>query len=245
MDQDAEVQEPLVGQRQQRLKDLSKDVRMGFVRKVYGILCAQLLLTVAIATPLALSSKQFVKSNSWILYVTLGAMLACMCVMICASNTLRKFPYNYVFLFIFTCVMSVMVGFTSAMYTWQSVLLAAGAAVLVFVLLTGYAWFTTTDFTGYGPYLFAGMMVLFAFGFIISIMSFCGVQIEWMIMLYNVLGVLLFCFYIVFDTQCILGEWKGHKVQFGVDDYAFAALNLYLDIINLFLYLLSLFGERR
>jgi len=58
-------------------------------------------------------------------------------------------------------------------------------------------------------------------------------------------GVLLFTFYIVFDTQLLIGEYGGHKVQFGIDDYVFAALNLYLDIINLFLHILSLFGERR
>ena len=37
----------------------------------------------------------------------------------------------------------------------------------------------------------------------------------------------------------------GKKVQISPDDYVFAALNLYLDVINLFLYLLRLFGDRR
>ncbi len=37
----------------------------------------------------------------------------------------------------------------------------------------------------------------------------------------------------------------GKKVQISPDDYVFAALNLYLDIVNLFLYLLRLFGDRR
>jgi len=48
-------------------------------------------------------------------------------------------------------------------------------------------------------------------------------------------GALLFSFYIVYDTQKMLGSYGGHKVQFSVDDYCFAALNLYLDVINLFL----------
>jgi len=37
---------------------------------------------------------------------------------------------------------------------------------------------------------------------------------------------------------------KHQKVQFGVDDYVFAALNIYLDIINLFISLLQLMGSR-
>ena len=37
----------------------------------------------------------------------------------------------------------------------------------------------------------------------------------------------------------------GKKVQISPDDYVFAAMNLYLDVINLFLRLLKLFGKRR
>lgn len=227
------------------LKDMAIELRLGFVRKVYGILCAQLLLTTAIAIPLAMQSVKWVSGHVWIMYASLGGMVACMCAMACCSSVMRTYPQNYIFLFIFTGIMSCVVGFTSAMYTWQSVLLAAGATILIFLLLTCYAFFTTTDFTGYGPYLFAGMCVLMVFGLIIAVMSMCGITIIWMTMLYDILGVILFSFYIVFDTQCMLGDWGGHKIQFSLDDYTFAALNLYLDIVNMFLFILQLFGRSR
>lgn len=54
----------------------------------------------------------------------------------------------------------------------------------------------------------------------------------------------VFAFYIVYDTQLMLGSWGGHKVEFSVDDYVFAAINLYLDLINLFQYILELIGTR-
>merc|ERR1719464_2608381 len=127
--------------------------------------------------------------------------------------------------------MGVSVGFTSAMYTWQSVVLAAGITVGIFFALTVYAWTTTTDFTGFGPYLFVTITSLCMFGFALSIMG------------YNLVGVILFSFFIVYDTQLIVGG--SHKVQFGIDDYCFAALNIYLDIINLFLEILSLLGDRK
>merc|ERR1719478_1378011 len=98
-------------------------------------------------------------------------MIACMCVMACCSTALRKYPQNYIFLFVMTSVMSVMVGFVSAMYTWQSVVLAAGATMLVFLLLTCYAWFTSSDFTGYGPYLYAALCVLCVFGLILMVLQ--------------------------------------------------------------------------
>jgi len=36
-----------------------------------------------------------------------------------------------------------------------------------------------------------------------------------------------------------------HKYQFTVDDYVFAALAIYLDIVNMLIQLLSAFGQRK
>lgn len=47
--------------------------------------------------------------------------------------------------------------------------------------------------------------------------------------------------YMVFDTQLILGG-KNRKYQVSPEEYVFAALNLYLDIVTLFLLLLQLIG---
>jgi FtsH-binding integral membrane protein len=228
----------------QYMKAASLEVRMGFVRKVYGILVAQLLLTVVIAGPLS-QMQQFVLRNTWLMPVSMVVTFGTICAMSCCGNITRTFPTNYIFLFVFTAFEAVMVGFISAQYTAQSVVLAAGVTTLVFLGMTVFAWKTKKDFTGLGPYLFAGLVVFAAFGLLLSILSICGVNIDGALMVYDVIGVLIFTFYIVFDTQRILGEHGGHKVQFGVDDYVFAALTLYLDIINLFLYLLQLFGDRR
>lgn len=232
-------------QAQQFVKSATIEVRLGFVRKVYGILVSQLILTVAIAGPLS-QMQTFVQDNYWLLPASCAVTLVTICAMACCKNLTRTYPTNYIFLFIFTLFEAVTVGFVSAMYSPESVLLAAGMTAFVFFALTVYACKTKKDFTGYGPYLFAALLVLCGFGFLISILSMCsGVNIQWALMAYDLIGVLLFSFYIVYDTQLILGEYGGHKVQFGIDDYVFAALNLYLDIINLFMFLLELFGSRR
>jgi len=49
--------------------------------------------------------------------------------------------------------------------------------------------------------------------------------------------------YLVFDTQLMLGG--KHKYALSPEEYIFAALNLYLDIINMFLYILSIVGRAR
>mmetsp|Transcript_68865 Transcript_68865/g.165296 ORF Transcript_68865/g.165296 Transcript_68865/m.165296 type:complete len:240 (+) Transcript_68865:99-818(+) len=226
-------------------KNIAVEIRLAFVRKVYAILTCQLLLTAAIAAPIAAAGPAWVQGHQWFMWVGLAIYLVCSCAAICCRQTMRTFPWNYTILGVLTIGMSIMVGFISAMYTWQSVVLAAGVTSLIFLCLTIFAWKTSTDFTGFGPYLFAFAMTLLVFGLVISILSMCGIRVEWMIIAYDVLGVLLFSCYIVFDTQMILGEWGGHKMQFLIDDYCMAALQLYLDIINLFLLLLELFGRRR
>jgi len=229
--------------RQELVKNAEAEVRMGFVRKVYGILSVQLLLTTAIAVPFQFMSKQQVTAAQPLLIISAVVLIATMCAMMCCAHALRTFPSNYIFLGVLTGAMGVLVGFSSAMYTWQSVVLAAGITVFIFLCMTVYAWNTKTDFTGFGPYLMGAMFTMMGFGFVLSILSICGVYVKWLTMLYDFLSVLLFTFYIVFDTQMIIGG--SHKVQFSIDDYCFAALNLYLDIINLFLHLLSLLGDRK
>merc|ERR1712176_655477 len=129
---------------------------------------------------------------------------------------------------------AVLVGFASATYTWQSVMLCAGLTAGIFAGLTIYAFTAKADFTGSGPMLFGALLVLGAL----------GVPIAWGIMLYDLVGVLVFVGYIVHDTQLIIGgEHKAH--QFTVDDYVFAALNIYLDLMRLFLHVLRLLGRKR
>jgi len=230
----------------QMVKDSTTEVRKGFIRKVYSILTVQLLLTVAVAAPLTtMVSQAWLMANAWLLYLSVAMTLVTMCAMACCKNMTRRFPTNYLLLFVFTAFEGVCVGFISAQYTWQSVVLAMGMTTVIFLCMTVFAWKSSTDFTGFGPYLFGALVVLMVFGLFISILSLCGVRVYWAYMAYNLIGVIIFTFYIVYDTQLIIGEWGGHKYQFGIDDYVFAALNLYLDIINLFLYLLSLFGDRR
>mmetsp|Transcript_91905 Transcript_91905/g.297398 ORF Transcript_91905/g.297398 Transcript_91905/m.297398 type:complete len:265 (-) Transcript_91905:114-908(-) len=219
-------------------------IRRGFVRKVYSILGGQLLLTAAIAAPFS-RQLHFVRANPSLFFLAFAITLITTCAMVCCQSITRTFPQNYIILFLFTAAEGVMIGFVCASYTGESLALAVGVTALIFLGMTAYAWNTKTDFTGFGPYLFAALLALTTLSFVLFILSLCGVSFPWLVMLYDLCGVLLFTFYIVFDTQLIIGEWGGHGLQFSVDDYVFAAMNLYLDIIQLFLHILRLFGERR
>ena len=60
---------------------------------------------------------------------------------------------------------------------------------------------------------------------------------------YGSAGALVFSLYIVYDTQLMMGG--KHKYSLSPEEYVFASLNLYLDIINLFLYILMIVGAAR
>mmetsp|Transcript_3897 Transcript_3897/g.8946 ORF Transcript_3897/g.8946 Transcript_3897/m.8946 type:complete len:269 (-) Transcript_3897:151-957(-) len=218
-------------------------IRMGFVRKVYAILSVQLVITALIATPFALFCDKFwVKEHIVFFYLALAGSVAAVCAISCCQQAARTFPTNYALLFTFTVFESIVVGFVISMYTLPSILLALAATSVTFFSLTVYACTTKSDFTGMGPYLYAGLLALMGFGFVISMVSmFAGVP-SWMTTIQALFGVLLFSFYIVYDTQLIMGGNSKHS--YDIDDYVFAALNLYLDIINLFLYMLELMGSR-
>jgi len=216
------------------------NVRAGFIRKVYGLLTVQLVLTVVIAYPIQSLGPVWVQMNYHLcqiaMFTSLGLVLGVSC---CCEQLARKVPYNYAFLFLVTACESVLVGFISAMYTTESVMLAVALTAGIFFCLTAYAFTTKTDFTGMGPYMYAALCGLMLTSFVC--MFFPSPMMQKVI---GGAGAIIFSMYIVYDTQLICGG-KHKKHQFGVDDYVFAALNIYLDIINLFIYLLSIFGDRR
>merc|ERR1712186_222422 len=61
-------------------------------------------------------------------------------------------------------------------------------------------------------------------------------------LVYASIGCIIFSLYIIYDTQLMVGG--SHKYSLSPEEYVFAALNLYLDIINLFLYILQIIGNR-
>jgi len=228
------------------LHQAQSEIRRGFVFKVYSLLVAMLAITTSVAVPM-----QFMITPAWMMenvmvynLLIFGSLFITIAMSCCCMGALRVFPTNYIFMLVFSVLYGIIVGSIAVRYTLASVALAAGVTCLIVLGLTFYACFTKTDFTGMGPFLFAALWGLI-------MMSFASMALSWIFpgmystlqTVYAGLGAILFSFYIVFDTQKILGG--SHKVQFNIDDYAFAAISLYLDIINLFIYILSLLGDRK
>jgi FtsH-binding integral membrane protein len=143
----------------------------------------------------------------------------------------KTVPMNYVFLGIFTFCSGWIVSI-STIHVKPVIVLEAAVLTLAMVFsITLYAMTTDTDFTVFGPLLWIFGMVFGVAGIVLSLFGFTKG------LLWSTIGVILFSFYLLYDTQLILGG-DNKSVQYDEDSYILAAVNLYLDIINIFLYIL-------
>ena len=222
------------------VENIAKSLRLGFVRKVFGILAVQLAVTFGIICLFVFSPEvnTYVRSRngSWLYWTSIFVFIASLLALACARNLARTVPYNYVALGVVTLSMSVMLGVVSSFYNSNAVMIAFAMAVGITIALSLFACQTRVDVTGWGFYLFAALIVLIFFGIFAAIFYNQVVTVVWCS-----LALLLFSFYVVYDVQLMLGK---HKFSIGLDEYVFAALNLYLDVANIFLILLSLGGGR-
>jgi len=161
-----------------------------------------------------------------------------MIAMACCEGVRRKTPLNFIFLFLFTVAESFLLGMVAGQYEAYEVLMAVGITAAVALGLALFALQTKYDFTMCGGVLVACLVVFIVFG-IIAI-CFPGKVIG---LVYASLGAVLFSVYLVYDTQLMLGG--NHKYSISPEEYIFAALNLYLDIINIFMYILTIIGLSR
>lgn len=119
----------------------------------------------------------------------------------------------------------------------KTVMIAAILTAVIVFALTLYACTTKTDFTYCGGILF--MLCLGLVG--ASILSiFWSNRILDIAITYG--GALLFGLYLIYDTQLIVGK---HSHKLSIDDYVLGAMMLYIDIIQLFIYILRILGSSR
>lgn len=219
-----------------------KKIRQGFIRKVYSLICLQLFITFGfcLLTNLQTNTNQFMKSEMGqaLYWISVVGLIMIMGTMLCCQDGLRKFPSNYIYLSIFTICLSYQLGMVTAFYNTQILIQAIGITGIITIILTIYACQTACDFTDKGGYLISFLLGIILIGSInIFVMNSVLENI------YAGLGAIIFSCFIVYDTQLIIGG-KHYKYSYSIDDYVFAAISIYLDIINLFIYILQLFSNK-
>lgn len=147
------------------------------------------------------------------------------------------------FFYVFAAAMGVSISWIFVVFTAYSITQVFLITAIAFAGLSLYGYTTQRDISGWGSFLIMGVI-----GLIVAMVVNIFLQSPAIMFAVSILGVLIFAGLTAYDTQNIKNtylqhahhgdtEWLGKAAIMG-------ALNLYLDFINMFMFLLQLLGSR-
>lgn len=220
-------------------EQIHQKIRLGFIRKVYGILLFQLLITTILIyfSLNSLTLQIFMATNPIMIYLCIAGVICTEIPIICCPSVVHTVPLNYALLLIFTLCESYLLASTTIYYEPISVFICSGITLGIVIGLTIYAIFTKTDVTMCGG-LLVSLSVIFC---ILTIIGIFYTSLFYQTLV-NGCGIFLFSIYLIYDTQLVIGRKKEFISS---DEYIIGAMMIYIDIVNLFIKILMLFGKKR
>ncbi|NOC43967.1 Bax inhibitor-1/YccA family protein [Ruegeria sp. HKCCD7559] len=232
------------------------------MNKVYGTMSVGMLITFAAAWAIAglatttdpsaaaaqLSESKYLTSFGYSLFasplrwVIMFAPLLFVFGFSAGINRMSASAAQLVF-YTFAAVMGVSISWIFLVFTGESIIQVFLITAIAFAGLSLYGYTTKKDLSAMGTFLIMGVI-----GLIVASIVNIFIASSAMAFAISVLGVLIFAGLTAYDTQNIKNtylqmahsgdqEWLGKAAIMG-------ALSLYLDFINMFMFLLQLFGNR-
>lgn len=211
------------------------------MKRVYAKMTLGLLVTAVIAYLCAGSYDYmaFCATHMWFMWVLFGAQFVIVLALSGGITRMSSGMASLVF-YVFATLMGLSLAPIFLAYTHASIAKTFFITAGMFGGMSVYGYFTTNDLSRMGSLLFMALIGLI----IASVVNifWANSTLDWII---SFAGVLIFVGLTAWDTQTIkqwaqtaLPSTYGHIATLG-------ALSLYLDFINLFLYLLRFFGSSR
>jgi FtsH-binding integral membrane protein len=181
--------------------------------------------------------------TGWMVWVTLLGPFAF--ALIFASRLHKMNPTTATVVFLaFSVVMGVSLAPIAIIYTGESIASVFAITAVTYAALAFWGFTTKRDLAPMGKFLFMLLIGMVVSGLVMLVMQLgFGMTINPVVFMIRAgIGVLLFAALTAYDTQKIK---QIYLVSGGAGNLAISgALTLYLDFINLFLFLLRLFGSR-
>lgn len=212
----------------------------GVMRKVYGKMTMGLLLT-AIVSLLAVSSESLMMmlfGNSIAIWVLMALELGLVIYLSARIDRLSTGAATALF-YAYSALNGLTLAPIFLIYTGASIATTFFITAGTFGAMSIYGYVTKQDLSKFGAIMFMALI-----GLIVCVVVNLFLQNSMLDMIISIAGVLIFVGLTAWDTQSIkrmcatADETQKGKVA------TMGALTLYLDFINLFLYLLRLFGSR-
>ena len=208
--------------------------RATLVRRTYGLVFVSVVVT-ALGVAFGFTQPALMQAVARHPIITMLAMFA---PLVMAMRARHAFPRNLILTLLFTFIEGIWISPFLFMAERSNPGIIGQAGLLTmstFGVLSLYAVVSKRDFSAWGSFFIVGLWVLIATSLI---NMFVGSAVA---SLWIAAGtVLVFSGLLVFDTWRIV-----RSGQYGPDDYVPAAVNIYLDLLNLFLAIITLLGGRR
>jgi FtsH-binding integral membrane protein len=206
--------------------------RATLVRRTYALVLVSVIVTM-VGTSFAMSQPRLLQA---VAAHPIIAMLCAFAPLLLATRKKAEFPMNIGLVLLFNFVMGVVISPAIFIYgrTQPGLITQAAALTLgAFGILTLYAFVSRRDFSAWGSFLMVGLWVLI--GTMLLNLFFRNTMVDtWL----AGVTVLLFSGLLIFDT------WRLRN-HYAPDQYVGAAVQIYLDLLNMFMAILRLLGARR
>ena len=213
------------------------------MNKVYALMSIGLFLTGGVAYIVGnnetLVMSLFTGMSRW---VVMFAPLIVVFAMGSMINRLRASTAQLIF-YGFSALMGLSISYIFMIYTSVSIAQTFLVTAIAFAGLSLYGYTTKRDISGMGSFLIMGVI-----GLVVASIINIWMQSPALMYAISILGVLIFAGLTAYDTQKIKNTYiqmaRNGQSEWIEKSAIMGALSLYLDFLNMFMFLLHLFGNR-
>lgn len=221
-----------------------EEARRVSVAKVYGEMTIGILVTavVAVLGQITGAYYSFLMATGMVGLIGLCVVQIALAVVLGMRVTKMKSATARVMFYVYAALMGFTLSSIFMVYDLGSIGVALGVTAAFFFALTMFGMTTKFDMLKAGPILMIGLIVL-----IISQIVLAFVQVDGMTKIVCAIGLILFAGMTIYDaqsTRALLTEYEAQGPEMVKKISILCALNLYLDFVNMFLYILQLLGNR-
>ncbi len=214
------------------------------IANAYGQMTIGLLITavVAIVSQMTGALVSFLVATGGLGWIGLAIVQVVMAVTLGARVMKMRTGTAYVMFYVYAALMGFTLSSIFLVYDLGSIGMALGLSVGFFVVLTMLALTTKIDMLKAGPILMVALIVLIVGQVILMFISPSNTTM----MAISAVGLLIFAGLTAYDAQRTRALFAQYATNLDMIKRLsiVCALSLYLDFVNMFLYLLRLFGGR-
>jgi len=215
-----------------------------YMLSIYNYMASGVLLTGIVAILFSWGGNespaaQIMFNGGLLMWAIKLSPLAFILVMSFGLNKISKPMLNVLF-WAFATVMGLSLSTIFLVYTGESIALTFFATAGAFAGLSLFGYTTKKDLSGFGTFLVMGVI-----GLIIAMVLNMFLQSSALAFVISGVGVLIFAGLTAYDTQRLKDQYQYLRgTEFMGKAVIMGALNLYLDFINMFMFLLQFLGSR-